>query len=161
MNKPYIKLWHFILEIQGYVILLISIIYGIAFAVSTEGEVPTHFQMDGTVDGYGSPATLLILPVVMLFCNVMMSVILHFMNPKSWNMVVKPTEANALYLYTDVSELMVEMEFIFSVYSLVYMLTIDKSSVITGIATGVMLVLMFGAIGLNIAKSIRHGKITG
>lgn len=57
------------LEILSYVLLLVCFIIAIVGMATLPDEIPTHFTMSGEIDGYGSPGTLLILPIIMLICN--------------------------------------------------------------------------------------------
>ena len=67
------------LEILSYVLLLVCFIIAIVGMATLPDEIPTHFTMSGEIDGYGSPGTLLILPIIMLICNGMTSLIMHVM----------------------------------------------------------------------------------
>ena len=73
------------LEILSYVLLLVCFIIAIVGMATLPDEIPTHFTMSGEIDGYGSPGTLLILPIIMLICNGMTSLIMHVMPPTMWN----------------------------------------------------------------------------
>lgn len=57
------------LEILSYVLLLVCFIIAIVGMATLPDEIPTHFTMSGEIDGYGSPGTLLMLPIIMLICN--------------------------------------------------------------------------------------------
>ena len=76
---------HLVLEILSYVLLLVCFIIAIVGMATLPDEIPTHFTMSGEIDGYGSPGTLLILPIIMLICNGMTSLIMHVMPPTMWN----------------------------------------------------------------------------
>ena len=52
-------------------------------------EVPVHWGAGWQPDRYGSPATYLLLPGILSFCNATMSFIVHFLDPDTWS---KPSE---------------------------------------------------------------------
>lgn len=161
MNRPYIRRWHFALEILGFVLILASLAYAIYLAVTVKEPVPVRIGFDGTVTDYGSAAFALFLPIIMLLTNVLLFCILHFSNPAKWNNVVKVTPANAPFIFQDESELFTEIEALFGVYSLFFTLTYLEDSRIGLFGTIVMIIVLFAFCGANIAKTIRHGKITG
>ena len=96
MNKPYMTKRHLVLEILSYVLLLVCFIIAIVGMATLPDEIPTHFTMSGEIDGYGSPGTLLILPIIMLICNGMTSLIMHVMPPTMWNTPSKLKPQNAV-----------------------------------------------------------------
>lgn len=67
---------------------------------SAPESVPVHYGLDGTPDRWGSPKELVLLPFVIVFMNALMSLVLHFVDPRYWN---RPTtleegEEQAWYL---------------------------------------------------------------
>mgnify|MGYP002961954574 CR=1 FL=1 len=101
MNKPYMTKRHLVLEILSYVLLLVCFIIAIVGMATLPDEIPTHFTMSGEIDGYGSPGTLLILPIIMLICNGMTSLIMHVMPPTMWNTPSKLKPQNAVRALQD------------------------------------------------------------
>lgn len=161
MNRSYIKLWHFILEMVGFVTCLASLIYAIVIAVTVKTPVPTNITFDGTVTEYGSATFVIFMPITMLVTNVLLFVILHFSNPAKWNTVVKVTPANSMLVFGDESELFAEIEAIFGVYSLFFTITFLADSRYGLWSSIIMVVALFALCGVNIAKTIKHGKIKG
>ena len=161
MNRPYIKLWHFVLEILGFVLILASLIYAIYLAVTVKEPVPVRIEFDGTVTDYGSASFVLFMPITMLLTNVLLFCVLHFSNPAKWNNLVKVTPANAPYIHMDESELFAEIEALFGVYTLFFTLTFLTNTQFDLWGTIVMVVVLFVLCGVNIAKTFKHGKITG
>lgn len=52
-------------------------------------QVPVHWGVDGRPDRYGSPAIYMLLPGILLFCNAIMSFIVHYLDPDTWS---KPSD---------------------------------------------------------------------
>ena len=110
MNKPYMTKRHLVLEILSYVLLLVCFIIAIVGMATLPDEIPTHFTMSGEIDGYGSPGTLLILPIIMLICNGMTSLIMHVMPPTMWNTPSKLKPQNAVRALQDMISMIAWME---------------------------------------------------
>lgn len=118
MSKPYIKKSHKIIEIVSYVILWASIIIAIIGAVTLPDKIATHYNGAGEVDGYGSPATLLLLPIIMLVCNLSCSLILHFLPSNMWNTPSKVKPGREMATFSVMSCMMVWMEAEISLFTL-------------------------------------------
>lgn len=117
MNKPYMTKRHLVLEILSYVLLLVCFIIAIVGMATLPDEIPTHFTMSGEIDGYGSPGTLLILPIIMLICNGMTSLIMHVMPPTMWNTPSKLKPQNAVRALQDMISMIAWMELEISVFT--------------------------------------------
>lgn len=118
MSKPYIKKSHKIIEIVSYVILWASIIIAIIGAVTLPDKIATHYNGAGEVDGYGSPASLLLLPIIMLVCNLSCSLILHFLPSNMWNTPSKVKPGRELATFSVMSCMMVLIEIEASLFTL-------------------------------------------
>ncbi|MGN1014363.1 MAG: DUF1648 domain-containing protein [Butyricicoccus sp.] len=90
---------HRILETAAWLLWLAS--FGIAiYAIATLPDtIATHFTLDGTVDGYGSPSSLLLLPIIMLFAMGTISLVVRLVPPENWNtpFVVREECKEAVY----------------------------------------------------------------
>lgn len=118
MSKPYIKKSHKIIEIVSYVILWASIIIAIIGAVTLPDKIATHYNGAGEVDGYGSPASLLLLPIIMLVCNLSCSLILHFLPSNMWSTPSKVKPGRELATFSVMSCMMVLFEIEVSLFTL-------------------------------------------
>lgn len=136
---------HLVLEILSYVLLLVCFIIAIVGMATLPDEIPTHFTMSGEIDGYGSPGTLLILPIIMLICNGMTSLIMHFMPPTMWNTPSKLKPQNAVRALQDMISMIAWMELEISVFTL--FLTI---SIYRGKDAGSSIILFVGALTVTI-----------
>ena len=157
MNKPYIKKWHLIVEIVSYVLILAAIIFGIIMTCTIEGEVPTHWDMSGNVDAYGSPASMLILPIIMLITNILVSATVHFMPAKSWNMPFKPKPGRELIIFSDMVGMMVWMEFVIALFTLIMTIWFFNF-VICMIGTVALVVGIFAILIAGIVMAVKHNK---
>lgn len=157
MNKPYMTKRHLVLEILSYVLLLVCFIIAIVGMATLPDEIPTHFTMSGEIDGYGSPGTLLILPIIMLICNGMTSLIMHVMPPTMWNTPSKLKPHNAVRALQDMISMIAWMELEISVFTL--FLTI---SIYRGKDAGSSIILFVGALTVTIIYYIvafqKHNK---
>lgn len=157
MNKPYIKKTQFIIEIVSYLFLFAAIVYAIVMACTIEGEIPTHWDLSGEIDGYGSPASMLILPLIMFVSNVIISISLHFAPASSWNLPCKPKPGRELLILSDMVWMMVWMEFILGIYTLVATIGFQSFQIMMG-STIVMVVLLFVVTIAGIYAGIKHNK---
>lgn len=148
---------HLVLEILSYVLLLACFIIAIVGMATLPDEIPTHFTMSGEIDGYGSPGTLLILPIIMLICNGMTSLIMHVMPPTMWNTPSKLKPRNAVRALQDMISMIAWMELEISVFTL--FLTI---SIYRGKDAGSSIILFVGALTVTIIYYIvafqKHNK---
>ena len=55
-------------------------------------KIPTHFNLVGNPDGWGSPATLLLLPIIAMFTYALITVVSFF--PATFNYPVRVTPVN-------------------------------------------------------------------
>lgn len=157
MNKPYIKKLQFIIEIASYLFLFVAIVYAIVKICTTEGEIPTHWDLSGEVDGYGSPASMLILPLIMFFSNLIISVSLHFAPAGSWNLPCKPKPGRELVILSDIVWMMVWMELLLGVYTLIATIGFQSFQIMMGSTIG-MVVILFVIIIAGIYAAIKHNR---
>ena len=78
-----------ILEILSWVLMLASLLIAIIGSVTLKGPIAIHFDGKGNPNGYGSPASMLLLPIIMMVTNGTVSLIGHFLDPSAWNMPFK------------------------------------------------------------------------
>ena len=60
-------------------------------------QVPSHYKMDGSVDGYSGKSSLIILLAVACLAGIIFTILLRF--PKTWNLPCKVTENNSYIVY--------------------------------------------------------------
>lgn len=162
VRRLYINKIHVIMEILSYVILLICFAVTIYSISISPAKVPTHYDFEGNVDGYGSPYSYLFLPTIMLFANITVSLIMHFVDAKNWNMPFTINAGRELVVYRDISYMFVAMEVLFSCFTLassISNLYLEYSGKITLIASVVMTILLFVVIIIPAIFAYRHNKI--
>ncbi|MCM1089839.1 MAG: DUF1648 domain-containing protein [Butyrivibrio sp.] len=118
MRKLYITKWHIAIEIVAYVLIAASFIVAIVGQYTLPDRMPTHYDLAGNVDGYGSPSFLFVMPVTMLICNLLISMIAHFMNPALWNMPFKIKPDRKVAVYRDIVSLYVWIELEIALFNL-------------------------------------------
>ncbi len=119
MTKPYITVKHLILEGVSYALLVANLIFGLIFAVTKDGEIPTNYS-GSTPTAYGSPYTLLYVPAIFFGLNILISLIMHFAPSQMINLPfrIKPGRENAVLYY---ATLMMPVEMIImSAWSLTF-----------------------------------------
>ena len=101
MERPRIKIrltaLDYIIEIAAFLSVLVAIILYIIYWTKAPEVVPTHYNIHGEVDGYGSKATLLILPIITVVTYIGLTILNKY--PHIFNFPATVTEQNALSLY--------------------------------------------------------------
>lgn len=151
MRKAYIKKTHIIIEVLAIVCYLCSLILSVVFMVTIKEPIPTHYLVDGSVDGYGGASSILTLNLVMLFVIPTLSVILHLMPVSAWNMPFRVKPERSIHVYGCMAYMLVIMECIFAVYLLAI-------TVFMGLSRGDMVfplsMVMLGALTVDIVASM-------
>ena len=99
MRRAYRTKIHLILEIAAWLCLLAA--YGIAiYGMNVLPDtIVTHFTLDGTVDGYGSPGTLLLMPIMMTLCVGGISLFAHLNPEETFNIPFQVRAANKVSVF--------------------------------------------------------------
>ncbi len=157
--KAYITKKHIVFEVLSYVVLWGSIVTGIIWSAKLPDQVATHFDVAGNPDGYGSPYSFLIMPVIMLLSVGMCSLILHLMPAEMWNTPVKVKPEKAIRIYRDIVWTVVLMQLVMAVFTLYCTLTsyLQTMKGMT-VATIIFMVLLFADIIWCIVACVVHNR---
>lgn len=120
MRKVYITRLYIVIEIVSYVLLAVSFIIAVVGMITLEGEFPAHYDWAGNVDRYGSPAVLFVMPGIMLFANLVISLLAHFLPAECWNMPFRVKESRKPVVYRDMTFMLMLMELETAVFALVF-----------------------------------------
>ena len=120
MRKLYITRWHIAIEIVSYALIAASFIVAAMGLFTLPDRIPTHYDLAGNVDGYGSPANLFVMPVTMFISNLVISLIAHFMNPGWWNMPFNIHPARKIAVYRDIVSMYMWIELEIAIFNLVF-----------------------------------------
>lgn len=114
-DKVYTR-YHLILELSSWAIMLVA--YGIAiYGINTLPDtIATHFDAHGIPDGYGSPGTLLILPIIMTLVLGLLSLIAHTVPSDALNLPFKVNENRRV----EVDRLCVGVVFVFNLLASIF-----------------------------------------
>ncbi|MGN0438498.1 MAG: DUF1648 domain-containing protein [Lachnospiraceae bacterium] len=157
MNKPYIKKSHVIAEIASYLFLLAAIVFAIVKICTTDGQIPTHWDLNGEIDGYGSPVSLLIMPLIMFFANLTVSICIHLVSAESWNLPCKPKPGRELIIYSDMVWMMVWMQIVLALFTMIMTMAFTNFPVFMG-ACVAMIILTFVILIAGIIIAVKHNK---
>lgn len=109
---------------SGFVEALAWIVMAAAFAAAAYGmkilpdQIAVHYDINGQIDQYGSPASLFILPAIMLGCIILMSGVVHFVKPQHWNMPFEVREQNSDRVYGSIRLMIYLIELETAVFTL-------------------------------------------
>ena len=181
-NRNYYTRFHMILEILSWVLMLASLMIAIIGSLTLEGPIATHYDGRGNPDGYGSPATMLLMPIIMIVTNGIVSLIGHFLDPSAWNMPFKvnylkrlighfldpsawnmPFKVNYLkrnIVYRDMMSMLFMMELELAVFAFVFtMMEFLQNMHGIGLFGILFTVVLLGTILFWSVVAYRHNKI--
>ena len=145
--KEYGSRLHRILEILSWIILGLSFLVAVYGMFTLPDVIATHYNVRGEVDDYGSPATLFMTPVCMGICLLIVSLCMHFVNPRNWNTVTEVRRRNRKAVYRDLLTMMVLTELEVSVFTF-YLQILFSLETVKGLWIGML--IFCGLIALTV-----------
>lgn len=130
--NPPLRRIDYILEALAAVCLLYAVVQIIVVYPQLSESVPIHFDMQGTVDGWGKKSTILLYPLISLFIFSGMTVLNRY--PHLFNYPVPITESNAEKQYQLAKSLVSALKF--TVTGMLLYTQIRSVSVAKEMATG-------------------------
>ena len=109
---------HTVLEMLAWLLLLASYgiaIYGMRHLPKT---IATHYALDGAPDGYGSPGSLLILPIIITIALGVVSLVAHFVPVDMLNVPFEMQEKNQTQVYQTIISMLHELQIEIGAYTL-------------------------------------------
>ena len=159
-NRNYYTRFHMILEILSWVLMLASLLIAIIGSLTLEGPIPIHYDGRGNPDGYGSPATMLLMPIIMIVTNGIVSLIGHFLDPSAWNMPFKVNYLKRSIVYRDMMSMLFMMELELAVFAFVFtLMTFLQTMHGIGLFGILFTVVLLGTILFWSVVAYRHNKI--
>lgn len=109
---------HTVLEMLAWLLLLTS--YGIAIYGMRHlpESIATHFALDGAPDGYGSPGSLLILPIIITIALGVVSLVAHFVPVDMLNVPFEMQEKNQTQVYQTIISMLHALQIEIGAYTL-------------------------------------------
>lgn len=109
---------HTVLEMLAWLLLLTS--YGIAIYGMRHlpESIATHYALDGTPDGYGSPGSLLILPIIITIALGTVSLVAHFVPVDMLNVPFEMQEKNQTQVYQTIISMLHALQIEIGAYTL-------------------------------------------
>lgn len=110
---------HKIIEMAAWLMIVASYAVAIYGIHTLPSKIAIHFNAAGEADGYGTPTTLLLMPVIMTFCLGIISLVAHRCPEESFNVPFKVNEKNSDKVYTTIFTMiyLVELEIaLFALY---------------------------------------------
>lgn len=109
---------HTVLEMFAWLLLLAS--YGIAIYGMRHlpESIATHYALDGTPDGYGSPGSLLILPIIITIALGIVSLVAHFVPVDMLNVPFEMQEKNQTQVYQTIISMLHALQIEIGAYTL-------------------------------------------
>ena len=141
---------------------LVALLAGTAHALygvhPIRGPVPTHFNLAGQADAWGSPQSLLVLPAMALGVFLLMTIVSRY--PAVFNFPVRATPANRAQLESIALEMIawlrLEVVVIFALIQRAAILSAEQGrNALSGWLLPVCLVCVFGTIALHVVAMFR------
>lgn len=109
---------HTVLEMLAWLLLLAS--YGIAIYGMRHlpESIATHYALDGAPDGYGSPGSLLILPIIITIALGIVSLVAHFVPVDMLNVPFEMQEKNQTQVYQTILSMLHALQIEIGAYTL-------------------------------------------
>lgn len=109
---------HTVLEVLAWLLLLAS--YGIAIYGMRHlpESIATHYALDGAPDGYGSPGSLLILPIIITIALGIVSLVAHFVPVDMLNVPFEMQEKNQTQVYQTIISMLHALQIEIGAYTL-------------------------------------------
>lgn len=109
---------HTVLEMLAWLLLLTS--YGIAIYGMRHlpESIATHYALDGAPDGYGSPGSLLILPIIITIALGTVSLVAHFVPVDMLNVPFEMQEKNQMQVYQTIISMLHALQIEIGAYTL-------------------------------------------
>lgn len=109
---------HTVLEMLAWLLLLAS--YGIAIYGMRHlpESIATHYALDGAPDGYGSPGSLLILPIIITIALGIVSLVAHFVPVDMLNVPFEMQEKNQTRVYQTILSMLHALQIEIGAYTL-------------------------------------------
>ncbi len=149
---------HMVLEILGYVFLLAAFIVAIV-ACATGKEIPWKFDAAGNITGYDSPGVLFMMPAALLFTNIILSLVMHFLPVNAWNVPFTIRPGREIAVYRDMTMMIVIMVLLFGIFSAASTFLLFKNlGAVLFPATMIFLAAVFADIIVMTALAARHNK---
>ena len=79
----------FVIDIITFALIIASLAIGIYGTLTIKELIPTRYNFSGEIIGYGSPGTLLLMPIIMGFAILVVEVLRFILPADAWNMPFK------------------------------------------------------------------------
>ncbi len=160
MNKPYITKVHIVIEILAGAIALAAVLIAVGFALTADGPVAMHYDMQGNVNGWGSAWGAVVMPIIMLITGAGMSAVVHFVPAETWNTGIRrirPSRKNIVY--SDCALMIVLLELEFALFSLAFTIGTMLGNGSWFVAAALtMIAAMTVTVIVSLIRANRHNK---
>ncbi len=159
MKTEYRTRLHWVLEIGAWLMVPICLLIAVYGIYALPERIATHFSLHGIPDGYGSSKTLLLIPILMVPCLGIISLVAHVVNPSYWNIPFVVKEERKACVYADILTMLHAVELEFAVFML-YMQMILYHQRGTGIvlASAILTIALAATILGLCLRAYRHNR---
>lgn len=138
------------LILAGWLLVALNFIVVLSFYFTLPDTIPTHFNLKGEADGFGSKSTLWILPIFNLVMYFGMTMLATKMKPWNYNYPTKVTANNAPMLYAMSIRMLAWLNLgIALIFLIISLHTILLAKEVSTIAIGWLIILLVAVITLG------------
>lgn len=162
MKKPPLLVKYKIIELVGYVIILLALVLAIVTIATGRGDkIPLHIGIGGDVEYVESPALFIIFPIMMAGCELMNTLCFHILPMDMFNMPFKVKDEYKVAAYYVGLDMLACMHIILAVFTLVFiaLFLVGLGEGAAGASAMVMCGGMFIAIAVGFIRDYKLSKL--
>lgn len=149
---------HRLLEAGAWLVWLAALLTGVYGVCTLPEEIITHYAWDGTPDGYGSPAVLLLLPLLMLPALGIISLVAHRVDPALWNTPFVVREERKALVYADMTALLHAVQLEIAVYALYTQISVYRQHSVSLAVLALWTAALAATILGSCVRAYRHNR---
>jgi uncharacterized membrane protein len=147
-------IFHRIIETLCLLFIAGTFIFMTVYWDKIPDKIPTHFNVMGKIDSWGSKNGIIACPIVMTVIYALITLIGNF--PQIWNTGVKITENNRDFIYLNLKNMLVTMKFsVILIFSAITFFQAQSKELPVWYLAAV-LILLFGSMAFYIVRIFRY-----
>ncbi|ATD54358.1 DUF1648 domain-containing protein [Clostridium chauvoei] len=159
MDKATYKKLNKIIDIVGVVLIIALVLITFIGWINAPEIVPTHYNFNGEVDGYGSKNTMFILLPVVVIVYIGMAILSKYPEVYNYCVEINPINKEKQYLMASTFMKIINIEIASMFFYTQSKIVIGMNSEMKNLSSAflpISLIVIFGTIAIYIRKSIKN-----
>lgn len=159
MDKATYKKLNKIIDIVGVVLIIALVLITFIGWINAPEIVPTHYNFNGEVDGYGSKNTMFILLPVVVIVYIGMAILSKYPEVYNYCVEINPINKEKQYLMASTFMKIINIEIASMFFYTQLKIVIGMNSEMKNLSSAflpISLIVIFGTIAIYIRKSIKN-----